>query len=63
MHRRLGNFILAEDDETLEGVVLELLAGRGGTLAIAETFTGGQAAARITTAITEMMDILMNAVR
>ena len=47
VHRRIGNFVLAEDDETLEGVVLEHLAGKGATLAIAETFTGGQAAARI----------------
>ncbi|MFI4986711.1 MAG: CinA family nicotinamide mononucleotide deamidase-related protein [Alphaproteobacteria bacterium] len=45
--RRLGNFILAEDDQTLEGVVLAALAGCRGTLAVVETFTGGQIAARI----------------
>jgi nicotinamide-nucleotide amidase len=47
VRKRLGNFILAEDDKTLEGVVLAELAGRQGTLAIAETFTSGQIAARI----------------
>jgi nicotinamide-nucleotide amidase len=44
---RLGNFILAEDDQTLEGVVLAELQRRSGTLAIAETFTSGQIAARL----------------
>jgi nicotinamide-nucleotide amidase len=47
VRRRLGNFILAEDDQTLEGVVLEALAGRRASLSIVETFTGGQIAARI----------------
>ena len=47
VRRRLGNFILAEDDETLEGVVLGELARRGLSLSIVETFTGGQIAARI----------------
>jgi nicotinamide-nucleotide amidase len=47
VRQRLGNFILAEDDQTLEGVVLAALAGIGGSLAIAETFTGGQIASRI----------------
>ncbi len=44
---RLGNFILAEDDQTLEGVILGSLADRGGSLSIVETFTSGQIAARI----------------
>ena len=45
--KRLGNFIMAEDDQTLEGVVLaELTAGQS-TLAVVETFTAGQIAARI----------------
>jgi nicotinamide-nucleotide amidase len=44
VRKRLGNFILGEDDQTLEGVVL---AARDGTLAIVETFTAGQIAARI----------------
>jgi nicotinamide-nucleotide amidase len=47
VRRRLGNFILAEDDGTLEGVVLNALAARDGALAVVETFTGGQIAARL----------------
>jgi nicotinamide-nucleotide amidase len=44
---RLGNFILAEDDQTLEGVVLAALTRAGATLALVETFTAGAIAARI----------------
>src|SRR5262249_48105827 len=44
---RLGNFILGEDDQTLEGVVLSELTARDGSLAGVETFTAGQIAARI----------------
>lgn len=47
VRRRLGTFIMAEDDQTLEGVVLGALAARQSTLAVVETFTGGQIAARI----------------
>jgi nicotinamide-nucleotide amidase len=47
IRKRLGNFILAEDEQTLEGVVLSELAGRQGTLTIVETFTSGQIAARV----------------
>ena len=47
VRRRLGNFILGEDDQTLEGVVLAELASQAGSLAVVETFTGGQVAARI----------------
>ena len=47
VRKRLGNFILAEDDQTLEGVVLQELAGRRGTLAVVESFTSGQISARI----------------
>jgi nicotinamide-nucleotide amidase len=47
VRRRLGNFIVAEDDETLEGVVLTALTRRHFSLAIVETFTGGQISARI----------------
>src|SRR6059058_466443 len=46
VRKRLGNFILAEDDQTLEGVVLAELTKRQATLAIVETFTSGQIAAR-----------------
>ena len=41
VRKRLGNFIIAEDDQTLEGVVLAGLLERGHTLATAETFSGG----------------------
>ena len=47
VRKRLGNFILAEDDRTLEGVVLTELADRRATLTLVETFTSGQIAARI----------------
>jgi nicotinamide-nucleotide amidase len=47
VRRRLGNFVLAEDDQKLEGVVLDSLAARQGSLAVVETFTGGAIAARI----------------
>ena len=47
IRKRLGNFILGEDDKTLEGVILEDLSGRGGSLVVVETFTGGQIAARL----------------
>ncbi len=47
VRKRLGNFIMAEDDDTLEGVILKALNERGGSLALVETFTGGQMAARI----------------
>jgi nicotinamide-nucleotide amidase len=47
VRKRLGNFILAEDDDTLEGVILKALAREEGSLALVETFTGGQMASRI----------------
>ena len=47
VHKRIGNFILAEDDETLEEVVLTLLAERHASLAVVEGFSGGQLAARL----------------
>ena len=47
VRRRLGNFILAEDDQTLEGEVLAGLLRAEGSLAVVETFTGGQIAARL----------------
>jgi nicotinamide-nucleotide amidase len=47
VRKRLGNFILGEDDQTLEGVVLAELAGRQATLSIVEMFTGGQISARL----------------
>jgi nicotinamide-nucleotide amidase len=47
IRKRLGNFILAEDDDTLEGVILKALQRQDGSLAVVETFTSGQIAARI----------------
>ena len=47
VRKRIGNFILAEDDQTLEGVVLAALAARRATLTVVETFTSGQIAARL----------------
>ena len=47
VRKRLGNFIMAEDDQTLEGVVLAELTRQQATLALVETFTSGQIAARI----------------
>ncbi len=46
VRQRLGNFILAEDDQTLEGVVLAALAAGRASLAVAENFTAGQIASR-----------------
>jgi nicotinamide-nucleotide amidase len=47
VRKRIGNFILGEDEQTLEGVVLAELAKRSGTLTIVESFTSGQIAARL----------------
>jgi nicotinamide-nucleotide amidase len=47
VRKRLGNFIMAEDDQTLEGVTLAALTAQQATLAVVETFTAGQIAARI----------------
>jgi nicotinamide-nucleotide amidase len=47
VRKRLGNFIMAEDDQTLEGVTLAALAAENATLSVVETFTAGQIAARI----------------
>ncbi len=47
VRRRFGNFILAEDDQTLERVVVEALSACGASLASVEMFTGGQIAARL----------------
>ena len=47
IRKRLGNFILGEDDQTLEGVVLAELTARQATLTVVEMFTSGQIAARI----------------
>jgi len=47
VRKRLGNFVVAEDNDTLESVVLAQLKQARLTLAIGETTTGGIVAARI----------------
>ncbi len=47
VRRRIGNFIVAEDDQTLESVLLAELRRTNATLALAETFTGGLIAGRL----------------
>ncbi len=47
VRKRLGNFIMAEDDDSLEGVILKALRERNGSLSLVETFTSGQMAARV----------------
>ena len=47
MRKRYGNFIMSEDDATLESVILNELAKGKHTLAIAEDFTAGQICARL----------------
>ena len=47
VRKRLGNFILGEDDETLEGVIMSEMGRCQGTLAVVETFTSGQIAGRL----------------
>lgn len=47
VRKRLGNFILAEDNQTLEGIVLAELVKADASLAVVETFTSGQICARI----------------
>jgi nicotinamide-nucleotide amidase len=45
---RLGDYYFGEDEETLESAVGRLLKGRGATLALAESCTGGLLAKRLT---------------
>ncbi len=47
VRRRLGNFVLAEDDQKLEGVILDALTRRNAALSIVETLTGGAITARL----------------
>jgi nicotinamide-nucleotide amidase len=46
--KALGSDVFGRDDETLEGVVGDLLRARGLTLALAESCTGGLLAGRLT---------------
>jgi nicotinamide-nucleotide amidase len=48
LRERAGGYIFGVDDETLEAVIVKLLAERGKTLSTAESCTGGLIASRIT---------------
>ncbi|MBI3994249.1 MAG: CinA family nicotinamide mononucleotide deamidase-related protein [Candidatus Lambdaproteobacteria bacterium] len=49
VEKRIGNFIVARDGETHEGVIQASMLKRSATLALVEDFTGGQLAARLAT--------------
>lgn len=48
IRKRLEDKVYGIDEETIEGVVINLLTGRALTLAVAETNTGGNLASRLT---------------
>lgn len=47
IQEKIGDFIYAYDDETMESNVLELLREKNATLSIAESFTGGLICSRL----------------
>ena len=47
VRKRLGNFVLAEDDQNLERNIVDALRQRNASVAVVETFTGGQISARL----------------
>lgn len=47
VRQSLGNFVVAEDEQTLEQRIIDILRDRGGTLSTMEMFTGGSIAARL----------------
>lgn len=47
VRRRLENYIVAEDDQTLEQRILDALRIKGGSLATLEMFTGGDISSRL----------------
>lgn len=47
VRRRLGAFVVAEDDRTLESEIADALRARGGAVSVAEMFTAGGVAARL----------------
>lgn len=48
VRERLGSFVFAEGEQTMDGVLASLLGESGLTLALAESCTGGMIAARVT---------------
>jgi nicotinamide-nucleotide amidase len=57
----LGEFVFGVDDQTMESVVIDLLRERGLTLALAESVSGGLAAARLS-AVPGTRDVFRGAV-
>jgi len=47
VRKRLGGFVLAEDEQTLEGVILSALAREGRSVAVSEIGTNGLVAGRL----------------
>lgn len=47
VRQRLGNFVVAEDRQTLEGRIMDAMRNSGWTLSTMEMFTGGGIAARL----------------
>ncbi len=47
VRKRVGHFIVCEDNATLEGTIVEELARRGGSIAVAEACTFGGVGARL----------------
>jgi nicotinamide-nucleotide amidase len=47
IRERLGSAVYGTDEQTLEGVTLQALAGRGWTLAVVEASTGGELSSRL----------------
>jgi nicotinamide-nucleotide amidase len=48
IRRELGDLVFGADDDTMESVVLDALRGRGWSLGLAESVTGGLVGARLT---------------
>ena len=48
LRKILGDLVFGTDDETMEKVVVAMLGGRGLSLAVAESVTGGMVATRLT---------------
>lgn len=62
VRERLGNFIISEDDQTLEGLILDELSKSNSTLATAEMYTSGAIAARLNPKAETFDPILRNVV-
>jgi nicotinamide-nucleotide amidase len=57
----LGDLVFGRDDQTMESVVLDMLAERGLTLAVAESITGGYLTGRLT-AVPGSSEVLLGGV-